>query len=39
MTLKLDRNLDILKMYFQTEDEVTRASQSKHIAEIEKVQE
>jgi len=36
MTLKLNHDLDILKMYLQTENEVARSSHSKYIARIEK---
>jgi len=31
MTLNLDRDIDILKMYLRTENEVVRSSQSKVI--------
>jgi len=30
MTLKMNRELDILKMYLQTENEVARSNHSKH---------
>jgi len=36
-TLKLSRDLDVLKMYLQTENEVARSSHSQYIAWIEKV--
>jgi len=38
MTLKLNHDLDILKMYLQTENEAARSSHSKYITRIEKVQ-
>jgi len=38
MTLKLEDDLDILKMYPHTEDEVARSSYSKYIAWIKTVQ-
>jgi len=38
MTLKLNRDLDIMRTYPQTENEVARSSRSKYIAWIEKVQ-
>jgi len=37
MTLKLNHDLDILKMCLGTENEVARSSHSKYIARIEKV--
>jgi len=36
MTLKLNRDLNILKMYLQTKNEVARSNHSKYIARIEK---